>query len=107
MSYNAKNYNAQGGDLTVIGGTLEIKQGASVTGITTATIVDNVTSTDVDKALSASQGKVLKGLIDGLADNVAVNQADSVAEDVTGLVTDFNALLGKLKDAGLMVADAE
>lgn len=33
MSYNTKNYTEQGGDKTVIGGTLEIKQGASVTGL--------------------------------------------------------------------------
>jgi len=33
MSYNAKNYTEQGGEKTVIGGTLEIKEGASVTGL--------------------------------------------------------------------------
>lgn len=32
----------------------------------------------------------------------AANQADSVATDVTGVVTDFNALLAKLKAAGMM-----
>lgn len=35
----------------------------------------------------------------------AANQAASTANDVTGLVADFNALLTKLKAAGLMVAD--
>ena len=35
----------------------------------------------------------------------ATNQADSVATDVAGLKTDFNALLAKLKLAGIMVAD--
>ncbi len=67
MSYNTKNYTEQGGDKTVIGGTLEIKQGASVTGFP-----------------------------------AAANQADSTATDTVGLVTDFNALLAKLKAAGLM-----
>lgn len=33
MSYNAKNYTEQGGEKTVIGGTLEIKEGALVTGL--------------------------------------------------------------------------
>ena len=33
MSYSAKNYTEQGGDKTVIGGTLEIKEGATVTGL--------------------------------------------------------------------------
>ncbi|MGI6633794.1 MAG: head fiber protein [Christensenellales bacterium] len=70
MSYNTKNYTEQGGDKTVIGGTLEIKQEASVTGLP-----------------------------------VAENQADSTATDIAGLVTDVNALLSKLKAAGLMVAD--
>jgi hypothetical protein len=103
MSYNVKNYTEQGGEKTVIGGTLEIKSGASVTGITTATIVDNLTSTDADKALSAKQGKALKDAADL---KVAANQADSTATEVAGLVTDFNALLAKLKAAGIMVADA-
>ena len=70
MSYNTKNYTEQGGDKTVIGGILEIKQEASVTGLP-----------------------------------IAENQADSTATDVAGLVADFNALLAKLKAAGLMVAD--
>lgn len=70
MSYNTKNYTEQGGDKTVIGGTLEIKQGASVTGLP-----------------------------------IAENQADSTATDVADLTTDFNALLAKLKAAGLMAAD--
>jgi hypothetical protein len=70
MSYNTKNYTEQGGEKTVIGGVLEIKEGASVTGLP-----------------------------------IAENQADSIATDVAGLVTDFNALLAKLKAAGLMEAD--
>ena len=70
MSYNTKNYTEQGGEKTVIGGVLEIKEGASVTGLP-----------------------------------IAENQVDSTAIDVAGLVTDFNALLAKLKAAGLMEAD--
>jgi hypothetical protein len=70
--YNAKNYTEQGGEKTVIGGTLEILEGASVTGLP-----------------------------------VAENQVDSTATDAAGLVTDFNALLAKLKAAGLMAADGE
>ena len=70
MSYNTKNYMEQGGEKLVIGGTLEILPGASVTGLP-----------------------------------IAENHADSTATDVAGLVTDFNALLVKLKAAGLMEAD--
>ncbi len=36
MSYNVKNYTEQGGEKTVIGGTLEIKEGASVAGLPSA-----------------------------------------------------------------------
>jgi len=70
MSYNTKNYTEQGGEKTVIGGTLEIKEGASVTGLPSAP-----------------------------------NQAASTATNVAGLKDDFNALLLKLKDSGLMKPD--
>lgn len=70
MGYNTKNYTEQGGEKTVIGGTLEIKEGASVTGLPSAT-----------------------------------NQAASTATNVAGLKDDFNALLLKLKDSGLMKPD--
>jgi short subunit fatty acids transporter len=70
--YNSKNYMEQGGEKWVIGGTLVIQPGASVTGLP-----------------------------------AAENQVDSTATDTAGLVTDFNALLAKLKAAGLMVADEE
>ncbi|WP_026561391.1 head fiber protein [Bacillus sp. J37] len=39
---------------------------------------------------------------DGTPLSPAALQADSTAVDVAGLVTDFNALLAKLKAAGLM-----
>lgn len=71
MSYNTKNYTEQGGEKTVIGGTLEIKAGATVTGL------------------------------------AAAYQADSAAEDLPTLLADFNALLAKLRAAGLMVAEPE
>lgn len=74
MDYNTKNYTEQGGDKTVIGGTLEIKEGATVTGLPSS-----FTPTE--------------------------NQAPSTAEDITSLVADFNALLSKLKTAGLMETD--
>ena len=74
MDYNTKNYTEQGGDKTVIAGILEIKEGATVTGLPSS-----FTPTE--------------------------NQAPSVAEDITSLVADFNALLLKLQTAGLMEAD--
>ena len=38
MEYNAKNYMAQGGDRLVIGGSLEILEGALVTGLPPASV---------------------------------------------------------------------
>ena len=45
--------------------------------------------------------------VEGLLTTPAANQADSTAGTVANLKEDFNALLGKLKSAGLMEADAE
>lgn len=40
--------------------------------------------------------------LDGLSARTAAAQADSTAVDVAGIVADFNALLAKLRSAGLM-----
>lgn len=74
--YNAKNYTEQGGNVTHIGGKLIFEEGAQVIG------------------LPASSG------------GAAENQPASTATAVAGLKNDFNALLLKLKDAGIMAADA-
>ena len=81
MEYNAKNYKTQGGDRLVIGGTLEIRAWASVRGL--------------PPAAADSPGVV----------RIVTNQAASAAADIAALVTDFNALLQKLKAAGIMAAD--
>ena len=75
MSYNAKNYTEQGGEVTHIGGKLVIEEGGSVEGLPSFPIAEN--------------------------------QEDSTASTIADLKTDFNALLAKLKDAGLMAADEE
>ena len=77
MSYNAKNYTEQGGEVTHIGGTLVIEEGASVEGLP-----------------SFAGGS-----------SAMENQAASEATTVAALKEDFNSLLEKLKAAGLMVAD--
>lgn len=76
MSYNAKNYTEQGGEKTVIGGTLEISG-----------------------TLEIKEGATISGL------PKAETQADSTAEDISSLVTDFNALLTKLKAAGFIATE--
>ena len=125
MEYNAKNYMAQGGDRLVIGGTLEILEGASVTGLPAAKVaVATETSlggvlaaikaeTDTVEAkigedhklyvppytLPAAEAAALGGVL------LAANQAASTATELSGLVTEFNTLLAALKAAGIMAAD--
>ena len=125
MSYNAKNYTEQGGEKTVIGGTLEIKEGASVTGLPSATVAAATETslggvlavakaeTDTVEAkigedhklyvpsytLPAAEAAALGGVL------LAANQAASTATELSGLVTEFNTLLAALKAAGIMAAD--
>ena len=74
-----KNYNTDGGDRTVIGGVLEFEQGAEVK--------------NFPDGGGGTGGK-------------AENQGASTATAVAGLKNDFNALLVKLKEAGIMAPDA-
>lgn len=119
MSYNTKNYTEQGGEKTVIGGTLEVKEGATVTGLTAVPTPKAGASLGGVKAATAGAGDTVECKI-GAGDKlyvptyptvpeapVAANQTASTAEAVADLLTDFNALLAKLKAAGLMEADAE
>lgn len=126
-----KNYSTDGGDTLVIGGKLTIEAGATVDGVITAEVIDALNSTETGKALSAKQGKVIndkvvalgpidtlvstdatkalsakqgKALKDAADAKIAANQAASV-EATNPTVTEFNALLAKLKTAGLMAAD--
>lgn len=117
MSYNAKNYTEQGGEKWVIGGTLEIKEGASVTGLpgytlpaATASALGGVKASakgvgDTVEAKLGSDKKLYVPTYPSVP--VAENQVDSVAATVAELLVDFNALLEKLKTVGLMAADAE
>ena len=126
MEYNAKNYMAQGGDRLVIGGTLEIQEGASVTGLPSAVVAVATeealggvlaaakAETDTLEAkigedhklyvppytLPAAEAAALGGVL------LAANQAASTATELSGLVNDFNTLISALKAAGIMAADA-
>ena len=81
---NTQNYMEQGGERWVIGGTLEMSDGTHI-------------------VLGA---ETLKTILDAkLNAQTSAFQADSVAADVAGLVTDFNALLAKLIAAGIMASE--
>lgn len=83
VTRNCKNYLADGGDRLVIGGTLEVLDTATVTGLQSG------------YASEQTAGSVYQ----------AMNQAESTATTIVDLKSDFNALLQKLKDAGIMAAD--
>jgi hypothetical protein len=118
MSYNTKNHLEQGGEKWVIAGTLEIKEGATVTGLAADPLLAATESAlggvkaaakEITDTVPAKIGE--DGILyvptypEEVEVPVAEHQADSVAEDVATLVTDFNALLAKLIAAGLMAAE--
>ena len=107
MSYNAKNYTEQGGDVTHFGGKVVFEEGVEVEGLSANPLnkasADTLGGIKVGEGLSIDADCVLSA--DGITP--AANQADSTATTIAGLVTDFNALLTKLKAAGLMTADEE
>lgn len=63
--YQPKNRMTDGGDTWEVDGKLVFGETAEIEGLAVSPVVDNLTSEDSDKALSANQGKVLKGLVDG------------------------------------------
>ena len=83
VTRNCKNYLTDGGDRLVIGGTLEVLDTATVTGLQSG------------YATEQTAGSVYQ----------APNQAESAATTIADLKSDFNALLQKLKNAGVMAAD--
>ena len=108
--YNAKNYTEQGGDVTHIGGTLIIEEGAAVEGLSPAdggtyTLPTASASTlggvKVGSGLSVDENGVLSA--DGITP--AANIPASTATEIADVVTAFNSLLSALKTAGLMTAD--
>ena len=107
MSYNAKNYTEQGGNVTHFGGKVVFEEGVEVEGLSANPLnkasADTLGGVKVGDGLSIDANGVLSA--DGITP--AENQADSEAETVAELVDDLNALLTKLKTAGFMEADSE
>lgn len=116
-TYNTKNYMAHGGNELVIGGKLTILDGATVSGLADAEQLVPATEealgcvkaaakaeTDTVPAKIGTDGKLY---VPTYPEEIipAANQADSTATTVAALKDDLNALLAKLKTAGLMEAD--
>ena len=64
--YNAKNYTEQGGEKTVIGGTLEILEGASMTGLPAAENQADSTATDATGLVADFNALLAKLIAAGL-----------------------------------------
>lgn len=106
MSYNAKNFTEQGGDVTHIGGSLIIEEGASVEGLPSPTLPVATTSKTGVVKIGSGLSVTAQGLLSADGITPAANQAASTAMELADLKTDFNTLLAALKTAGLMVADS-
>ena len=127
MTYTTKNYTEQGGEKTVIGGILEIKEGATVTGITATAAPASAAALGGIKAAASSAGDTVEVKIDATSSKLyvptypvlpeeattevagIVKQATNVAEVAEGAPTadDFNALLDALITAGIMAAESD
>ena len=128
-THNTKNFAAHGGEEWVIGGKLTTLEGATVEGLTATAAAASADAlggikaaakaeTDTveakigedaklyvpaypeDYVLPAAAAETLGGV------QLAANQVDSVASTIAGLNVEFNALLAKLKAAGIMAPDA-
>ena len=128
-TYNTRNYAAHGGGEWVIGGKLTVLEGATVEGLTATASpasaealggIKAITKAETDTVeakigtdsklyvpaypedyvLPAATAEALGGL------KLAENQVDSAASTIAGLNLEFNALLAKLKAAGIMAPDA-
>ena len=108
-----KNYTEQGGDKTVIGGEIVIEgkitvgEGGETEGFPSYTLpaatAETLGGIRVGSGLSINDG-VLSA---DAQVTPAENQTDSEATTIAALKEDVNALLSKLKTAGLMEADEE
>lgn len=125
MSYNVKNYTEQGGEKTVIGGILEIKEGATVTGITATAAPASAAALGGIKAEASTAGDTVEVKIDAASSKLyvptypvlpeeataeaagIVKQATNVAEAAGAAPTaaEFKALLDALIAAGIMAAE--
>lgn len=117
-THNCKNFFAHGGNELVVGGKLTVLEGATVEGLANAEQLVAATADTLGcvKAAAKAETDTVPAKIgaDGVlyvptypdAVTPAANQADSTATTVAGLKDDLNALLAKLKAAGLMEADA-
>ncbi len=127
MGNTSKNYLKDGGDTTVIGGTLEVLQGATVTGLTETAAAASATALGGIKAATKGAGDTVECKIDGTSSKLYVPTYPVLPVDATaetaGLVkqaanapeaaganptaAEFKALLDALIAAGVMAEAQE
>ena len=128
-THNTRNYFAHGGGEWVIGGKLTVLEGATVEGLTATAAPASADALGGIKAAERGVGDTVEAKIGedaklyvpaypedyvlpaATADTLggvqlAANQVDSAASTIAGLNIEFNALLVKLKAAGIMAPDA-
>ena len=128
-THNTRNYFAHGGGEWVIGGKLTVLEGATVEGLTATAAAASADALGGIKAAERGVGDTVEAKIGedaklyvpaypedyvlpaATADTLggvklAANQVDSAASTIAGLNIEFNALLVKLKAAGIMAPDA-
>ncbi len=104
-----KNYFTEGGDELVIGGKLTVLEGAEVEGLSSGGGSYTLPAATADKLGGIKVGSgltITDGVLSATGITPAEAQADSTASSYTGLKDDFNALLAKLRAAGLLAANA-
>lgn len=124
MSYNTKNYTEQGGEKTVIGGALEVLEGATVTGLTETAAAASATALGGVKAATKGAGDTVECKIDGMSSKLyvptypvlpvaatattagLVKMAANVAAAAGDAPTkaEFDALIAALIAAGIMAS---
>ena len=103
-----KNYFTEGGDELVIGGKLTVLEGAEVEGLSGGGGSYTLPAATADKLGGIKVGSgltITDGVLSATGITPAEAQADSTASSYTGLKDDFNALLSKLRAAGLLGAN--
>jgi hypothetical protein len=128
-THNTRNYAAHGGGEWVIGGKLTVLEGATVEGLTAVAAPASLDTLGGIKAATKAETDTVEAKIGedaklyvpaypedyvlpaATADTLggvklAANQVDSAASTIAGLNIEFNALLAKLKAAGIMAPDA-
>jgi len=90
MSYNAKNYVEQGGDVTVIGGELNVAAGGKIS--KAGTQANHI----ADVAVTAT----LTGVDTGT--DMTAAQAATIVADLNSIKTKMNAILAALEGVGIL-----